>query len=240
MGRSVSPSSATRPAAAFPERRDLAAHEPLGEFSLIDDLEEELDEPGTEGVEAGRELRAHSARRQQRRAARLHRPIMALPLTPLIDVVFQLLVFFLLATDFSGPEEIFQVDLPQAASGADTASGSDSPRTAPDPFRLDRQPVRVLVTSTGPGADDYVVEVVGANEDLAGFGGLEAFLRRHLVLPGTQRGLYLPDHPVVLEPSPATSWDHAVGAFNAAVRAGCTNVVFRGAVVTGPAAGPAR
>ncbi|MCB9916595.1 MAG: biopolymer transporter ExbD [Planctomycetes bacterium] len=42
----------------------------------------------------------------------------ALNLTPLIDVVFQLLVFFMVATTFQDPERALDVELPPAESGA--------------------------------------------------------------------------------------------------------------------------
>ncbi|MEX1026069.1 MAG: biopolymer transporter ExbD [Planctomycetota bacterium] len=38
-------------------------------------------------------------------------------LTPLIDVVFQLLIFFLLATTFADPERELELELPTAESG---------------------------------------------------------------------------------------------------------------------------
>lgn len=41
-----------------------------------------------------------------------------LELTPLIDVVFQLLVFFMIATSFREPESALGVELPAAASSA--------------------------------------------------------------------------------------------------------------------------
>lgn len=188
-----------------------------------------IDAAGAAGEhQAKRLLKAHSPRRAQRRQARLDRPALTLPIAALIDVVFLLLVFFLLVTDFSGPEEVFRVDLPPTAV-AEPEGGATRPRPAPtDPFRLDRQPLRVLVTSTGPRESDFRLEVVGIDEPIEGFDGLERSLRRQLVDPTTRRGLYLPDQPVVLEPSPATSWGHSVGAFNAVVRAGYTNVVFRG------------
>lgn len=42
---------------------------------------------------------------------------LVLNLTPLIDVVFLLLVFFMLTTTFLDPERELEIDLPQAASG---------------------------------------------------------------------------------------------------------------------------
>jgi biopolymer transport protein ExbD len=41
----------------------------------------------------------------------------ALNLTPMIDVVFQLLIFFMVATTFLDPEREMDVELPEAASG---------------------------------------------------------------------------------------------------------------------------
>jgi biopolymer transport protein ExbD len=40
-----------------------------------------------------------------------------LNLTPMIDVVFQLLVFFMVATTFLDPEKEIEIDLPEAVSG---------------------------------------------------------------------------------------------------------------------------
>jgi biopolymer transport protein ExbD len=210
------------------EEHDRAFDEPL--WSDSESAKARSDRAQTD-PEVRRALRAHSPRRAQRRSARLDRPAMTLPITALIDVVFLLLVFFLLVTDFSGPEEVFRIDLPPTAVAPSPAArdGADrAPQTPRDPFALERQPIRVLVTSTGPGEEEYQLEVVGLEEPVQGFAALEAALRRHLVDPSTRQGLYLPDQPVVLEPSPATTWGHSVGAFNAAVRAGYTNVVFRG------------
>ncbi|HMN94872.1 MAG TPA: biopolymer transporter ExbD [Phycisphaerales bacterium] len=167
--------------------------------------------------EARRQLRAHSPRRGRRRAERLRRPIMALAMTPMIDVVFQLLVYFLVATDFTMNEEIYRVDLPSGGRSAPSE----------DPFELDREPIRVLVTTVGAGTTDYRLEVVGLAERISSLDGLVRLLRSRFVDPSTGRGTFESDHPVILEPSPGTTWEHAVDVFNAAVRAGCTNVIFQ-------------
>lgn len=157
---------------------------------------------------------------------------MALNVIPMIDVVFQILVFFLFAGRLAGRELIFRVDLPSGAVApvAAPAAAEDpaDPGAAGDPFALDREPLRVLVTTTGAEPEDYRLEVVGLAESPRTFEELRSALRRQLVDPASGHGLFLADHPVILEPSPATTWEHSVGAFNAAVRAGCVNVVFRG------------
>ena len=42
---------------------------------------------------------------------------LTLNLTPMIDVVFQLLIFFMVATTFQDPERELQVELPETQSG---------------------------------------------------------------------------------------------------------------------------
>ena len=39
-------------------------------------------------------------------------------------------------------------------------------------------------------------------------------------------GLFEADHPIIIEPTGTTRWEHAMEAFNAAVRARYTNVTF--------------
>lgn len=48
-----------------------------------------------------------------------------LNLTPMIDVVFQLLIFFMVATTFLDPEKEIDIELPEAASGAEAEAESD-------------------------------------------------------------------------------------------------------------------
>lgn len=200
------------------------------------------DDRRADALDDGRELDmqlrlgTRSPRRERRRRERSARPALALNVIPMIDVVFQILVFFLFAGHLAAQEDVFRVDLPTGAVAPAVAPAvpvpADETRAEPqndeDPFELDREPLRVLVTTTGAEPSDYRLEVVGLPEAPQTFEELRDALRRQLVDPSTGRGSLLADHPVVLEPSPATSWEHSVGAFNAAVRAGCVNVVFRG------------
>lgn len=48
-----------------------------------------------------------------------------LALTPMIDVVFQLLIFFMVATTFHDPEREIDVDLPPAQTGSELTSETD-------------------------------------------------------------------------------------------------------------------
>lgn len=48
-----------------------------------------------------------------------------LNLTPMIDVVFQLLIFFMVATTFLDPEKEIEIELPEAASGNESEAETD-------------------------------------------------------------------------------------------------------------------
>ncbi len=48
-----------------------------------------------------------------------------LNLTPMIDVVFQLLIFFMVATTFLDPEKEIEIELPEASSGTETEAEAD-------------------------------------------------------------------------------------------------------------------
>ncbi|MFT4647162.1 MAG: biopolymer transport protein ExbD [Glaciecola sp.] len=50
---------------------------------------------------------------------------LVLNLTPMIDVIFLLLIFFMVATTFQDPERELDVDLPQAQSGSTLTDQDD-------------------------------------------------------------------------------------------------------------------
>ncbi len=148
------------------------------------------------------------------RAAARRPTRLSLNLTAMIDVVFLLLIYFMVATEFKLGEEIYRLDLPRRSLQA-------------DPFELPRDPLRIAVASTGSGAG-YLIRVEGAAAQPANFQELFVFLARNQRSAAAVGGLFDPDHPIIIEPGAATRWEHAVEAFNAAVRARYTNVKFGG------------
>jgi len=154
-------------------------------------------------------IRAH-------RAARRADGRIGLNLTSMIDVVFLLLVYFMVATEFRIGEEIFTLELPRQRAAASSA----------DPFDLDEEPLRITVRSLGPGATDYRLSLDGPYDQPGTYDALTAFLTAQQINDRTPGGLFLSDHPIVLSPDRATMWEHTVGAFNAIVRADYTNVTM--------------
>jgi len=140
---------------------------------------------------------------------------MGLNLASMIDIVFLLLVFFMVATRFKLGEEVYRLDLPERGEA----------RVA-DPFQLDDEPLRILVRSIGRDAESYRIDLEGPYGRPTTFEALHQFLLERQVRAEQPAGLFPADHPIIVQPGPATRWEHAIGAFNAAARARYTNISF--------------
>ncbi len=150
-------------------------------------------------------------RRTLQRHARVRRASIILNFTAMIDVVFLLLLYFMLTADFARQEDAFALDLP----------GQGQSEQADDPFALPVQPILVSVRSLGDGKDQYALRTdsplipeANSYDELS-----EAFA----ALAGDLLTL---DHEIVVAPEPATRWEHTLGAYNAVTRNGFERVRF--------------
>lgn len=150
------------------------------------------------------------ARRRRRAATQI-----GLNLTSMIDVVFLLLVYFMVATDFKKAEEVYRLDLPERVEGISA-----------DPFELDDEPLRIIVRSSGSSDDTCRITLDGPWDPVADFETLYEFLSGRQ-LDGMGGGLFSVDHPILILPDASVRWEFAIGAFNAAVRAGYVNVTLQ-------------
>ncbi len=150
-----------------------------------------------------------------RAISRRVRPRISLNLTSMIDVVFQLLIYFLVSTNFARGEQVFRMDLPARERGE-----------AADPFRLDEEPLRIELS--GGGDDGTRIRLPAPWPQPADFEALFEFLRDRQLNATQPNGLFAADHPIVVAPAAAVRWDATVEAFNSAVRAGYVRVSFEG------------
>ena len=150
-------------------------------------------------------------RMSTRRHTGVRKASMALNFTAMIDVVFLLLLYFMLTADFAKQEDAFALALPGQGAAAVAAA----------PFALPDQPILVSVRSSGDGQADYALPtdspLVG---EVTGYAALATTL-------GSLRGdLLAPAHEMVIAPAPGTRWEHTLGAYNAVTRAGFERVRF--------------
>ena len=148
-----------------------------------------------------------------RHARRTERTVpMSLNLTSMIDVIFLLLVFFVVTASFAPGEGILTAKLPQG-----TGTG--------DPLDPPTLPLNIAITPTG--AYGYRLEIEGLAAVPADFEHLYHQLVSLQYNEALQRtGTHKTDDPIVIMPTGDVRWQHVVNAFNAAIRARYTKIAF--------------
>ncbi len=137
---------------------------------------------------------------------------MGLNLTSMIDVVFLLLIYFMVATEFKTAEESFPMDLPM--------------RTEGQALLLDNEPLVILVESAGDGVHELRIQMKGPWEEVATVTALTSFLRANKMDGFHVSGLFTETHPVLIQPAEETRWEHALATYNAVALADYTNITL--------------
>ncbi len=129
------------------------------------------------------------------------------PMTPMIDIIFNLLIFFLLTPSFQGGEGQLTTNLPRNV-------GPNMARQDPDKMNI-----RITLLDEPPMSENVSIELnqqsLGSN-----FNALEASLCQLQA-----RGLAA-SYPVLIDPTMAVRHKWVVAAFDRAVAAGFTNIQF--------------
>ena len=123
---------------------------------------------------------------------------LAIMMTPLIDVIFLLMIFFIMTLNFLVPEGVLENRLPDTRSEA-----------RPDREK-DWEVVRIHVARGRDGPQIYLQERIVS--------GLPDLLRNLHRLPR--------DIIVVIEPEPKVAYKHVISVFNTCVKAKKTNISF--------------
>ena len=133
-----------------------------------------------------------------------------LNLTAMIDVVFLLLIYFMVATEFKTAEESFPMDVPIRQHG--------------QAITLDNEPLIILVESAGSGSGELRVRLEGPWDPIASLDELSSFLRSNKASGFGRNGLFAETHPILVRPTKNTRWEHAIAAYNVVVNANYTNI----------------
>lgn len=131
----------------------------------------------------------------------------AVNLAPMIDVTFLLLIFFLVTTTFERAEGLLSSEMPGNTTAAAVA--------------LPLSPIVVRLTPGDTGVESVSIRIDRLDSAPADFEELVAYLGELQGKPGFDE-----DTPVVIIAGTEVRWDYVVGAWNAALRAGCTRVAF--------------
>jgi len=178
------------------------------------------------GATVGRRPRrglAGGTRASRRRARRGLGGALRTNMTPMIDVVFQLLVFFIATTRYAPGERVIAMDIARRAAQAPAAAqaAGSAPEAPPrDPFALDDESLRLEVAADG------TVSAGAPMRRTLGPAELRAALAAEIRLPGRAGGMFEPSFPIVIAPADSAPWEAAVATLDAAVAAGFRNVGF--------------
>jgi len=129
------------------------------------------------------------------------------PMTPMIDIIFQLLIFFMLMPSFQSHEGHLTTNLPK----------DQGPNRAPQE-NLERIKIELLDEGNeGEGVSIFLNDTQGLGDN---FEGLRA------ALEGFRAQGLQPTHPILISPTMAVRHKFVLRAFDAAVTARFTNVNF--------------
>ncbi len=142
------------------------------------------------------------------------KPSMQPNLSAMIDVIFLLLIYFVVTANFTPDEGVLTAKLPQG-------TGSPSQDMTPP-----QRPLNIVLSPAGE--TQVRISIQGYPQAPTGFADLAVLLTQLQYDPerGLHSGAFKPDSPVVIKPEAGVRWQHVANAFNAAVRARYTNINF--------------
>ena len=153
----------------------------------------------------------HHQSARQKRSAGIQPARMQLNLTSMIDVIFQLLIYFVVTATFAANEGVLSADLPEIGSGT-----ADNPEPPKEKLHIDLNSY-----------EQTSVRIRVFNQRIASFQDLHERLLNVQHYPEEGRtGEFAVDDPIVIRPTGRVRWQHVVNAFNAAVRAQYENISF--------------
>ena len=133
------------------------------------------------------------------------------PMTPMVDVTFQLLLFFLITFQFRLAEGEIPGSLPQQGTG-----GVSTVKDIEMPIRINLRP---------SGADGVIFEMEGVSTTISNAGELyEKLLGRKTAVGATVDGPC--ELPIVIKSRGDVQWRWVAEAFNQSVRAKYKNIGF--------------
>ena len=128
----------------------------------------------------------------------------------MIDVVFLLLIYFLVATEFQTTEAAFPLDLPDRQHGHQLS--------------IVDEPIVVVVESYGDSMQDMQLHIKEPWGPIHTTEALQMYLHENQITAFGNSGMFTEDHPIHIQPTTTTRWDHVLSVYNAIVQVKYTNI----------------
>jgi biopolymer transport protein ExbD len=142
--------------------------------------------------------------------------VAALNITSMMDLVLNLLLFFVLTASFAATEGVLPAMLPKLPLGGERI----------EHLSLDEKPTKLVISLVSTGQGPALIQIEGATGTVSGPEDLHTTLARWRRDADHPDGLYLPDDAIVIQADGRVRWSEVVDAFNALVRAKYTNISF--------------
>jgi biopolymer transport protein ExbD len=146
--------------------------------------------------------------------------VAALNITSMMDLVLNLLLFFVLTASFAASEGILPAKLPTGGGGGGAPAEIALEESSPE------IPVVVTLVFSGRADQPAVIQVEGSPDAITSYEELYQKLRTWQRNDTNADGIYKPDQSIVIRPGRDVKWSQVVDAFNALVRAKYTNIGF--------------
>lgn len=158
--------------------------------------------PNKPGEAISQEVIVHHVSQRKKRASGGPKQ---LNMTSMIDVVFLLLIYFIITASFSVGEGVITAQFPVGTGDA-------------DPLDPPKNPIKILVTTNG--TSGCRIEVEQASTAPISFTQLKQLLEQ------MREGAFSDETPIIIQPGGQVRWQHVVNAFNAALAARFKNIAF--------------
>jgi len=140
-----------------------------------------------------------------------------LNMTPMMDVMFNLLIFFILTASFTTPEGLLEAKLPRSTGIATKA------------LSVPVVPIKIFLEATGSDNTTLIRVSTSLHPDAASLTLLQSYDELFSLLEEMQTRPGITEKtPVIIAAKPSVSWNDVVNAYNTAIRARYREVVFAG------------
>jgi biopolymer transport protein ExbD len=140
-----------------------------------------------------------------------------LNMTPMMDVMFNLLVFFIVTASFTTPEGLLEAKLPRSTGIAAQA------------MAVPVVPIKIFLEPSGSEDSPLIRVSTSLHPDAASLRLVQSFDQLYSLLNEMQSRPGINEKtPVIIAAKPAVTWNQVVSAYNASIRARYKNVVFAG------------